>query len=44
VRRVWWPARQHGYSPEFQKFLSETKPPDELGGLDELFDNAADDA
>ena len=38
VRRVWWPARQHGYSPEFQRFLSGTKPPDELGNLNNLFD------
>jgi len=43
VRRVWWPARQHGYSPEFQKFLSETKPPDELDSLNELFDHVPDD-
>src|SRR5437016_375601 len=43
VRRVWWPARQHGYSPEFQKFLSGTKPPDELGGLNDLFENVPDD-
>ena len=26
-------------SPEFQKFLSETKPADELGSLNELFDD-----
>jgi len=38
VRRVWWPGRQNGYSPEFQKFLSGTKPPDELGSLTDLFD------
>ena len=38
VRRVWWPGRKHAYSPEFQKFLSGTKPPDELGSLSELFD------
>ena len=44
VRRVWWPARQHGYSPEFQTYLSGTKPPDELGGLSELFDHVPDDA
>ena len=43
VRRVWWPARQHVYSPEFQKFLSETMPPDGLGGLNELFDHVPDD-
>ena len=38
VRRVWWPGRKHAYSPEFQKFLSGTKPPDELGSLNDLFD------
>jgi hypothetical protein len=44
VRRVWWPARQHGYSPEFQRFLSGTKPPDELGNLNDLFDYVEHDA
>ena len=39
VRRVWWPSRKHAYSPEFQKFLSGTKSPDELGSLNELFDS-----
>src|SRR5256886_16443909 len=38
VRRVWWPGRQDACSPEFQKFLSGTKPADELGSLNELFD------
>ena len=38
VRRVWWPNRQHAYSPEFQRFLSGTNPPDELGNLNALFD------
>ena len=38
VRRVWWPGRKDAYSPEFQKFLSGTKPADELGSLNELFD------
>ena len=38
VRRVWWPGRRHAYSPEFQKFLSQTKPPEELSSLSELFD------
>jgi hypothetical protein len=38
VRRVWWPSRRHAYSPEFQNFLSETKPPKELSSLGELFD------
>jgi len=44
VRRVWWPGRQNAYSPEFQKFLSGTKPPGELGSLNELFDYVPDDA
>jgi hypothetical protein len=44
VRRVWWPGRQHAYSPEFQKFLSGTKPPDELGNLTDLFDYVQRDA
>src|SRR6266850_4554549 len=38
VQRAWWPARRNGYSPEFQKFLSETKPPEDLSSLGELFD------
>jgi hypothetical protein len=38
VRLVWWPGRQHAYSPDFQRFLSGTKPPDELGNLNDLFD------
>jgi len=37
VQQAWWPARKNGYSPEFQKFLSETKPPEELSSLSELF-------
>ena len=44
VRRVWWPGRQHAYSREFQKFLAGTKPPDELGNLNELFDYVEHDA
>ena len=44
VRRVWWPGRKNAYSPEFQKFLSGTKPPDELGSLNELFDHIPDNA
>jgi hypothetical protein len=39
VRRVWWPGRKDAYSPEFQEFLSGTKPPEELGSLNELFDD-----
>ena len=44
VRRVWWPGRRQAYSPEFQKFLSATKPPDELGNLSDLFDYVQHDA
>src|SRR5207244_13130664 len=40
VRSVWWPGRTDAYSPEFKKFLSATKQPDELGSLNELFDYA----
>jgi hypothetical protein len=38
VQQAWWPARKNSYSPEFQKFLSETKPPEDLSSLGELFD------
>ena len=38
VQRAWWPGRKNSYSPEFQKFLSETKPPEDLSSLGELFD------
>ena len=38
VQRAWWPARKNSYSPEFQKFLSETNPPEDLSSLGELFD------
>ena len=44
VRRVWWPGRRQAYSPEFQKFLSATEPPDELGNLSDLFDYVQHDA
>ena len=37
VQRAWWAARKNSYSPEFQKFLSETKLPGELSTLNELF-------
>jgi hypothetical protein len=37
VQHSWWPARKNAYSPEFQKFLFETKPPEELSSLSELF-------
>jgi hypothetical protein len=40
VRRVWWPNRQGYYSPEFQKFLSETQPPTETDFfLSAIFDD-----
>jgi len=38
VQQAWWPARKNSYSPEFQKFLSETQPPKDLSSLGELFD------
>ena len=37
VRQFWWPSRRHAYSPEFQKFLSETERPEDLSGLGEIF-------
>ena len=44
VRLVWWPGRRHAYSPEFQRFLAGTKPPDELDNLNDLFDHVQQDA
>jgi len=38
VREVWWPARRHSYSTEFQNFLAGTVPPDEIGSLKDIFD------
>jgi hypothetical protein len=39
VRRVWWRSRKHAYSPEFQKYLAGTKPPEDLSNLGEIFDD-----
>jgi len=39
VRQVWWPNRRHAYSPEFQRFLAQTVPADELGSLSSLIDD-----
>jgi len=41
VRRVWWPSRRHAYSPDFQKYLAGTRPPEDLGSLAEIFDCAS---
>jgi len=38
VQQVWWPNRKHGYSTEFQEFLSATSPPKEIGNLRDIFD------
>jgi len=38
VQMVWWPNRKHGYSLEFQRFLSKTRPPEEIGDLGDIFD------
>ena len=38
ARQVWSPGRKHAYLPESQKYLSETKPPQELGSSNDLFD------
>jgi hypothetical protein len=44
VRQVWWPNRRHAYSPEFQRFLAQTMPADELGSLASLIDDVQGDA
>ena len=44
VRQVWWPNRRHAYSPEFQRFLAETMPADELGSLANLIDDVQGDS
>ena len=44
VRDVWWPARRHSYSAEFQAFLAGTAPADELGSLKDIFDYSSDAA
>jgi hypothetical protein len=38
VREVWWPARRHWYSAEFQAFPAGTVPADEIGSLKDIFD------
>jgi hypothetical protein len=38
VQSVWWPARRHSYSTEFQAYLAGTSAADEIGGLHEIFD------
>jgi hypothetical protein len=38
VREVWWPARRHSYSAEFQAFPAGTVPADEIGSLKDIFD------
>jgi hypothetical protein len=44
VRSVWWPHRRHAYSPAFQKYLSESAPPGEIGALTDIFDYVPPDA
>ena len=44
VREVWWPSRRHGYSQEFQRFLSETTAPADIGSLNDIFDYVSHDA
>jgi hypothetical protein len=44
VRRVWWHSRRHAYSPEFQKYLAGTKPPEDLRSLGEIFDDVQSNA
>jgi hypothetical protein len=38
VREVWWPARRHAFSPEFQAYLAQTTPPAGVGSLEDIFD------
>ena len=38
VQKVWWPHRRHSYSPEFQAYLAQSKPPHELGSLHDIFE------
>ncbi|HEY2445827.1 MAG TPA: hypothetical protein VGI20_08845 [Rhizomicrobium sp.] len=42
VRDVWWPNRRHAYSPEFQRYLSQSRPPTGIGALNDIFDDAPD--
>jgi len=44
IRDVWWPARRHSYSAEFQAFLAGTAPADEIGSLKDIFDARAEAA
>jgi len=44
VRQVWWPNRRHAYSPEFQRFLAQTMPADEIGSLASLIDDVQGDS
>jgi hypothetical protein len=37
VQEVWWPSRSSAFSPEFQQFLVTTKPPENIGGLTDIF-------
>ena len=43
VRDVWWPARGYAYSPSFQKYLSESAPPTDVGALSDIFDDVRRD-
>ena len=43
IQKVWWPNRRNAYSLEFQNFLSETTPPDNIGNLADIFDGVASD-
>lgn len=40
IREVWWPARRHAYSVEFQEYLAGTVPPIELGNLSDIFETS----
>jgi len=40
VREVWWPHRCNSYSRDFQAYLAQTEPADDIGSLQEIFDLA----
>jgi hypothetical protein len=44
VRRDWWHSRKHAYSPEFQKYLAGTRPPEDLSSLGDIFDDVQSNA
>jgi hypothetical protein len=37
VQRVWWPRRHDAFSQPFQVYLASTQPPEDFGGLNDVF-------